>query len=91
MADLVEFITLSRRPQVPSVLADSIALAMGKLAPWNLTAIDGEQFDIFKGLNRGAQQTRPGAQRLHHHRANLRYRCSAAASAASDRIMDQHR
>jgi hypothetical protein len=54
---MLEFITLSNRPEHHQKLAASIPLAMGDLAPWNLTIVDASQHDMFSGYNHGARQT----------------------------------
>lgn len=55
---MIDFITLSRRKDVPKQLASSIAMMMLQMHPWNLTVIDGDKHDLFTGYNRGAAETK---------------------------------
>lgn len=55
---MIEFITLSRSKEVPKQLANSIAMMMLRMHPWNLTVIDGEKHDLFNGYNAGAAETK---------------------------------
>jgi hypothetical protein len=54
---MIDFIVLSRDPKNTETLSQSIALTLGNLSPWNLTIVDGNQYDLFSGFNLGARQT----------------------------------
>lgn len=55
---MIEFITISRRSDLQQQLAASIPLAVGNLAQWNLTVVDGNKFNLAAGYNHGMSQTR---------------------------------
>lgn len=55
---MIDFICVSNRPEKQQKLAASIPLAIGDLSPWNLTVVDASEYDLFRGYNQGAAQTK---------------------------------
>jgi GT2 family glycosyltransferase len=68
---LIEFITLSKDPVAVAALRRSIHLTCVDETPWNLTVIDGERFDLFKGYNNGIAQTKGDILAFIHDDAKL--------------------
>jgi hypothetical protein len=52
---MIDFVTLSRTPAKVEALRDSIGAWLQETSlTWNLTVIDGTQYDLFSGYNLGA-------------------------------------
>jgi hypothetical protein len=54
---MISFITVGYRPDLLQALAASLRLGAGSI-PWELIAVDGTAFDLFRGYNHAARQAK---------------------------------